>query len=115
MKLQNKMALCMGSVVLLFAVALAVAIAGMRDATSSFDTFVEQDQAFLGEANNLYAQGLQMGQALRNIVLAPENKTGYKNLTSARADFVKAMGAARSLAGSDAASSAVLEKNRHPA
>lgn len=87
MKLRNKMALCMAIVFMLFAVALAVAITGMRDASSRFGSFVDQDQAFLGEANTMYAQGLQMGQALRNIILAPDNEIGYKNLAAARKDF----------------------------
>ena len=98
MKLRNKMALCMAVVFLLFTVALAVAISGMRDAATRFERFVEHDQAFLGEANALYAQGLQMGQALRNIILAPNNDIGYKNLASAREAFEKALVSARTLA-----------------
>ena len=110
MKLRNKMALCMAIVFLLFAVALAVAISGMREAASRFDSFVEQDQAFLGEANSLYAQGLQAGQALRNVILAPNNETGYKNLAAAREAFGTALKNARALARSDAATDARLAK-----
>jgi methyl-accepting chemotaxis protein len=110
MKLRNKMALCMAVVFFLFAVALAVAISGMRDATTRFGTFVEQDQAFLGEANSVYAQGLQMGQALRNIVLAPDNEVGYKNLAAARETFGKALAAARTLSKTDAATEAAMAK-----
>lgn len=110
MTLRNKMALCMTIVFLLFAVALAVAISGMRDATTRFGTFVEQDQAFLGEANGLYAQGLQMGQALRNVILSPANETGYKNLATARAEFSKALAAAHKLAKSDATTDAALSR-----
>jgi len=110
MKLRNKMAVCMAIVLVLFTVALAVAIAGMRDATTRFGNFVDKDEAFLNEANALYAQGLQMGQALRNIVLAPDNATGYKNLATAREDFAKALGASRRLAGSEAELDAQLAK-----
>lgn len=110
MKLRNKMALCMAIVFLLFSVALAVAITGMHEATTRFHSFVEQDQAFLGEANTLYAQGLQAGQALRNVILAPTNEIGYKNLAAAREAFDKALKAARTLAGSDNATEAGLAK-----
>lgn len=36
---------------------------------------------------SLYAQGLQMGQALRNIVLEPGNQQSYKNLDDASRAF----------------------------
>ncbi|MFD2366282.1 methyl-accepting chemotaxis protein [Pseudoduganella sp. GCM10020061] len=110
MKLRNKMALCMAIVFVLFAIALAVAIAGMRDATARFGNFVDQDQAFLAESNAMYAQGLQMGQALRNVVLAPDNETGYKNLAAARKDFDSALKSARALARADAAAGAALTR-----
>jgi len=110
MKLRNKMALCMAIVFVLFAAALAVAISGMRDASSRFGSFVDQDQAFLANANTLYAQGLQMGQALRNVILAPDNETGYKNLASARKDFGIALESARALAKNDVAADTVLAR-----
>jgi methyl-accepting chemotaxis protein len=103
MKLRNKMAICMASVFLLFTVALGVAVAGMRDANLRFNRFIEEDQAFLKAANALYAQGLQSGQALRNIILAPDNKQGYKNLADAREAFRAALAEAETLAGRDAA------------
>ncbi len=87
MKLRNRMALCMALVFVVFTIALAVAIAGMQNATSKFETFIERDQAFLNAGNALYAQGLQMGQALRNIVMAPDNQQSHKNLGAARDEF----------------------------
>jgi len=78
MKLRNKMACCIAIVFVLFMVALAVAISGMRDASSRFGSFVDHNQAFLGETNTMYAQGLQMGQALRNVILAPDNEVGIR-------------------------------------
>jgi methyl-accepting chemotaxis protein len=38
----------------------------------------------------MYAQGLQMGQALRNIVLDPANKKAYGNFTAAEAGYEQA-------------------------
>jgi methyl-accepting chemotaxis protein len=110
MKLRNKMALCMAVVFMLFTVALGVAVSGMRDASTRFDRFIEQDLAFLGASNTLYAQGLQSGQALRNIILAPGNETGYKNLAAARDAFRKALQEAQSLAAADPAAAKRLAK-----
>ncbi|NHZ92654.1 chemotaxis protein [Massilia sp. CCM 8733] len=110
MKLRNKMALCMVIVFTLFTIALGVAIAGMQNATTRFEGFIRQDQAFLGAGTSLYAQGLQMGQALRNIILAPENQQGYKNLSAARDEFRKAHGTAVELARDDPAVSQTLAK-----
>ena len=110
MKLRNKMALCMAVVFILFMVAVGTAISGMRSAAAQFDTFIEQDQAFLTANNNLYAQGLQMGQALRNIILEPGNKQGYTNLASAREAFGKELKTAQTLAQADAATTTTLSK-----
>lgn len=110
MKLRNKMAVCMALVFTLFAVALSFAIWGMQSAATQFDRFVEQDQAFLGASTTLYAQGLQMGQALRNVILSPEGEQGYKNLDAAREEFGKALGTAKLLARQDPVVSRTLAK-----
>jgi methyl-accepting chemotaxis protein len=110
LKLKHKMALCMAIVFLLFTFALGVAVSGMRTAANRFTTFIEQDEAFLGANNTLYAQGLQMGQALRNIILAPANQQGYKNLDAARGAFREALPRAATLAASDPAAAAVIDK-----
>jgi methyl-accepting chemotaxis protein len=39
---------------------------------------------------NMYAQGLQMGQALRNVMLDPDNPKAYDNYKNAAASFEKA-------------------------
>jgi methyl-accepting chemotaxis protein len=100
----------MAIVFMLFTVALGVAVSGMRDASMRFDHFIERDLAFLRASNSLYAQGLQSGQALRNIILAPGNETGYKNLAAARAAFRKALQEAQSLAVGDVPAAERLAK-----
>ncbi len=110
MKLRTRMAVGMAIVCLLFTVALAVALTGMRDAALRFKSFIEQEQAFLTASNTLYAQGLQMGQALRNVILAPENEQGHKNLAAAGEAFRKALPTAQALARSDAAADGALRK-----
>ncbi len=110
MKLRNKMATCMAVVFAFFAIALGVAISGMQNAATQFDKFIEQDQAFLAASTNLYAQGLQMGQALRNIVLSPANQQAYKNLDTGRDGFTKELSTATALAKNDAAVTQTLQK-----
>ncbi len=73
MKLRTKITLSMGSVFLIFSVAISVALTGMQSNRSRFENFIQQDLALAQAANGLYAQGLQMGQAIRNLVMDPNN------------------------------------------
>ncbi|MBL8491911.1 MAG: methyl-accepting chemotaxis protein [Rhodocyclaceae bacterium] len=67
--------------------------------------FVDGDLAAERAATQAYAQGLQMGQALRNILLDPANKKGYDNHARASAAFEAASAELlRQLAGDPAAS-----------
>jgi methyl-accepting chemotaxis protein len=49
--------------------------------------FVDQRIALRHAATLCYANGLQKGQALRNILLAPENRTAYDNFAKADENF----------------------------
>ncbi|WP_413439536.1 methyl-accepting chemotaxis protein [Sulfuriferula sp. GW1] len=89
MKLKTKIVLSMGLVFLVFGIAIGVALTGMQSTKSRFESFLEHDLALARDATNLYAQGLQMGQAMRNIVIDPANKAAYKNLDSASEEFKK--------------------------
>ena len=51
--------------------------------------FVDQTIALNQSAIVAYADGLQMGQALRNIQLDPANTKGYDNFAAANRDFTK--------------------------
>jgi methyl-accepting chemotaxis protein len=57
--------------------------------------------------NGMYAQGLQTGQAIRNIILDPANPRAYKNLEAAQQEFVQHLQAAQKLVA-DAGETAVL-------
>jgi type II secretory pathway pseudopilin PulG len=87
MKLRNKIILSMSLVFMLFSIAIAVALAGMQSAKNRFESFLQTDLALLQAATGMYADGLQSGQALRNVVLDPANKQGLKNLEKANLDF----------------------------
>ena len=50
-------------------------------------SFVEQTVALSRAASLTYANGLQMGQAVRNILLDPSNRKAFDNLAAGRARF----------------------------
>ncbi|HEY0885332.1 MAG TPA: methyl-accepting chemotaxis protein, partial [Ramlibacter sp.] len=87
MKIKTKLALSMGAVFVLFCAAIAAALVGMQSTKVRFERFLQEDLELLQAATGMYAEGLQTGQALRNIVLDPANKTAYKNLEQAAKGF----------------------------
>lgn len=68
----------------LFVAGLAGSIWSLDRTQSRFDHYIKTEQATASGLQDMYAQGLQMGQALRNIVLDPSNQQAYKNLEAAR-------------------------------
>ena len=109
-KIKHQMFIFIGITFMLFVGATAVAIHGMNNAKNSFRNFLERDQAVLLAFTNLYAQGLQMGQALRNIQLDPANRKAYDNFDKAAGEFEKALDKARQLTAGDAEKSSIVEK-----
>ncbi|MDO9112675.1 MAG: methyl-accepting chemotaxis protein, partial [Polaromonas sp.] len=110
MKLRTKMISVMALVCVCFTLAIGVALVGMQNAKSQFENFLQQDQALLQAGSNLYAQGLQMGQALRNIVLDPANKKAQENLDAASDEFKTSYLAALSLSKGDGDTLGILQK-----
>ncbi|MDP3521762.1 MAG: methyl-accepting chemotaxis protein [Hydrogenophaga sp.] len=108
MSFKNKLLLCVGAPALAFVLALALLGWTMQRSQSEFTRYIEVDQAIQVALRDMYAQGLQMGQALRNIVLDPENKQAYGNLTTAQAQFGKSQDSLEQLA----AGSALAESTR---
>jgi methyl-accepting chemotaxis protein len=109
LKLKTKIILSMCLVFLLFSVAIGAALTGMQSTKSRFERFMGHDLALSQGATNLYAQGLLIGQALRNAVIDPANKTAFKNLEMAGKEFKDINRRALSLAKSDPADLEVLE------
>ncbi|HWR77754.1 MAG TPA: chemotaxis protein, partial [Thiobacillus sp.] len=95
---------------MLFSVAIGVALTGMQSNKNRFEQFLEKDLALAHAATNLYAHGLQMGQALRNIVMDPSNQAAYKNLDTSAAEFKKNSQAALDLAAAAPADLKILEE-----
>ena len=97
MKLRTKLSLTVALCFALFLLALTVALIATFSANEKFEHFIDHDQAELQSATTMYAQGLQMGQALRNIVMDPANRTAYKNLDDAAAEFGRQQTSVRQL------------------
>ncbi len=90
MSFRNRLLLVMSLIMLTFVAAVAVAYGGLHHSAGRFGNFLDGVGALHQNYREMYAQGLQMGQALRNIVLDPDNPKAYANLDKARQDFDQA-------------------------
>jgi methyl-accepting chemotaxis protein len=75
---------------LLFILGLASSIGSLLKMQSEFDNYIQSEQAVAHGLSDMYAQGLQMGQALRNVVLDPKNPKAFDNLKAAQIAYDKA-------------------------
>ena len=107
--IRTKLMISTGLATVLVLAALVLALLSIQNITTEFIKFVDHDQAQLQAYNDLYAQGLQSGQALRNIVLDPTNKKSFANLDTSASKFKEALDTARSLATGDPKTAKVLE------
>ena len=64
--------------------------------------FMDKDLVFQRETKDAYAQGLQSGQAIRNICLDPANPQAYKNLQAAHQGITETLAKAEQTAPSQA-------------
>lgn len=87
---------------------IAYALFSLAQVGDRFTTFIDYDQASYTHVQEMYAQGLQSGQALRNIILDPGNEQGFKNIAAAHKKFDEAFTGARQLAVGDAAMAKAL-------
>jgi methyl-accepting chemotaxis protein len=65
---------------------------------AAFDRLIHVDEAIALALANIYAQGLQSGQATRNVVLNPSDEKAKKNYAAAVADLEKAISESIALA-----------------
>ncbi len=106
--IRTKLLIATGSATTLVIIALAMALGNMQATNDRFKTFIEHDLSELQAYNQMYAQGLQAGQALRNIVLDPANRKAYDNLDQALRDFDAAHDTAVSRTSEEPKASAAL-------
>ena len=71
----------------MFVLSLAVSIGALVHTRSSFDSYLASDQAVEHGLSEMYAQGLQMGQALRNVVLDSSNPKAMENFQAAQSAY----------------------------
>ena len=90
MSFRNRLLLGMALIMATFIAAIAIAYTGLRSTSAQFGSFLDGVGALHQNYSDMYAQGLQMGQALRNIVLDPANPKAHQNLEKARKDFTAA-------------------------
>ncbi len=87
MNLKTKIILTLACSLGLMVLSTSAALLGMKSSEQRFDAFIDQDVRASQAVNNLYSQGLQMEQALRNIILDPANRAAYDNLQGAGKQF----------------------------
>ncbi|UCV23078.1 methyl-accepting chemotaxis protein [Ferribacterium limneticum] len=100
MSFRNRLLLGMALIMAAFIAAVIVANSGLRSTSARFGSFLDGIGALQHGYQDMYSQGLQMGQALRNIVLDPSNPKAFENLEKARKDFATAREAATRAASS---------------
>ena len=96
-RIRTQLLILSGAGVALLGLALLIALIALRSSQAQFRDYIENDKARLAAFNEMYAQGLQSGQALRNIMLDPDNRKAYDNLDKAIADYEAALKRARAL------------------
>ncbi len=93
----------LGAICCIATAVIAYSLFNLGQLGDRFYKLVESDQARYVAVQEVYAQGLQSGQALRNILLDPANEQGHKNLAAAHAKFDDALALTKKLAAGDAA------------
>lgn len=87
LSIQNKLIVAFSVLTTLFCVALWLALSGMQNVNQSFHDYFEKNQVLLNEVQDMYANGLLSGIALRNLVLNPKLKKPYKVVPKAIKKF----------------------------
>ena len=87
MNFNNRLVLAFVAPAILFISALSGSIWALARTQANFDSYLQTEQAVANGVREMYAQGLQMGQALRNILLDPANPKAYQNFDGARNAF----------------------------
>jgi|GEM_PF-932104 len=109
MKFSAKVMACTLVPVVVLAVAAGAGAFGVRIAADRFEQVFETQQPLSRAVLEMYAHGLQTGQALRNIILDPDNPTAYRNLESGVAAYDQAASEAAILAQGSAAAAVLAE------
>jgi methyl-accepting chemotaxis protein len=91
MRFTTRVFACTAVPALIFVVALATSTWALHRTQQGFERYIAHDQALANGLSEMYAQGLQMGQALRNVVIDPGDATARKNFAAAEEAFAQAL------------------------
>lgn len=80
---------------------IALFIILVVDVKREVDYLVDKQLELLISLNDMYAQGLQTGQAIRNILINPNDERARKNLMDANKKFSESLNKAKALAEGD--------------
>ena len=87
MRFSSRLIFCTAAPAVLFVLALLSSQWGLTRTQSDFNDYLNNNQAVVTQLQELYAQGLQSGQAVRNIVLDPADQQAVENLHKSRQAF----------------------------
>ena len=100
LKVKTQLLVLIATSFVFFGISMGIAVVSLQQSQQRFTEYIEADAERLAAFNEMYAQGLQSGQALRNIMLDPGNRKAYDNLRQAQSDFDSALGKAEKLCAS---------------
>jgi methyl-accepting chemotaxis protein len=109
-KIRTQLIILLTAVITLFLISTLVSWVALNRAKAEFTSFIQQEQRVLLNYTELYANGLQMGQALRNTILDPANAKAYENFEKASGAMDKLLGETRTLVPSGSKQAAALVK-----
>ena len=95
MRIGNRLALVLALVMVLLVGALIESRLSSNRIEATYAGYIEKEDTRRVGFYNIYAQGLQMGQATRNIMLDPENPKAYENYKAAANSFDTAIAGMR--------------------
>jgi len=93
-----RLTICFVAPAVLFVAAIGAGVWGLARTQAEFDHYMATDQKLSDGLSEMYAQGLQSGQALRNTVLDPSNGRAFENLKASQVAFRKAFDEAEKVA-----------------
>jgi methyl-accepting chemotaxis protein len=116
LSVRMQLALLAATTCALLLVALGGALWQMQAGGARLSGFIDNELAAERDVTQAYAQGLQMGQALRNVLLDPANAKAYSNFQQAQKAFSETLpriaAIAPSLDGGEAAAARLADAAR---
>lgn len=109
MSFKNKLLLCVGAPALAFVLAIILLGWTVQQSQREYKHYIEVQHAQEILLKDMYAQGLQIGQALRNIILEPQNPQGHNNLKNAQEKYAQLQERLKVLANGSGIESSVQE------